>query len=65
MPTAAISIFICDGVPQYRVALAPRALVEFADACAFNQTPDSVFTRGTICSIRTTSGSRNDCRYAA
>ena len=29
---------ICDGVPQYRVALAPRALVEFAEACAFNQT---------------------------
>jgi N-hydroxyarylamine O-acetyltransferase len=47
---------ICDGVPQYRVALAPRALVEFADACAFNQTPDSVFMHGTICSIRTTTG---------
>jgi N-hydroxyarylamine O-acetyltransferase len=47
---------LCEGVPQYRVAVAPRALVEFADACAFNQTPDSVFTRGTICSIRTTAG---------
>jgi N-hydroxyarylamine O-acetyltransferase len=47
---------ICDGVPQYRVALAPRALVEFTAACAYNQTPDSVFMHGTICSIRTPAG---------
>ncbi len=47
---------ICDGVPQYSVALAPRALMEFADACAFNQTPDSLFMHGTICSIRTAAG---------
>ncbi len=30
--------------------------MEFAEACAFNQTPDSVFMHGTICSIRTAEG---------
>jgi N-hydroxyarylamine O-acetyltransferase len=48
---------LCEGVPQYRVALPPRALDDFTDACAWTQTsPDSVFLRGTICTIRTAAG---------
>jgi N-hydroxyarylamine O-acetyltransferase len=46
-----------EGVPQYRVARAPRALQDFVEGCAFQQTsPASVFTQGTICTIRTASG---------
>jgi N-hydroxyarylamine O-acetyltransferase len=30
--------------------------VEFTAACGYNQTPDSVFAHGTICSIRTPAG---------
>lgn len=44
-------------VPQYRFALDARALDEFVDACTYHQTsPESHFTRGSVCSIATESG---------
>jgi N-hydroxyarylamine O-acetyltransferase len=47
----------CDGALQYRVVGTPRALMDFQDGCTFHQTsPDSGFTRGTVCSIRTAAG---------
>jgi N-hydroxyarylamine O-acetyltransferase len=40
-----------DGVPQYRVEPRPRALADFEPTCWWQQTsPDSHFTRKTICS---------------
>jgi N-hydroxyarylamine O-acetyltransferase len=48
---------VCDGALQYRVVRTPRALVDFQEGCTFHQTsPDSGFTRGTVCSIRTATG---------
>jgi arylamine N-acetyltransferase len=48
---------LCEGVPQYRVAWPPRSLRDFAEGCAYQQTsPESVFTQGTICTIRTATG---------
>jgi N-hydroxyarylamine O-acetyltransferase len=48
---------VCDGAPQYRVVGTPRALMDFQDGCTFHQTsPDSGFTRATVCSIRTATG---------
>jgi N-hydroxyarylamine O-acetyltransferase len=48
---------ICDGAQQYRIVGMPRALTDFQDGCTFHQTsPDSGFTRGTVCSIRTATG---------
>ena len=42
---------ILDGKPQYRVEPRPRALTDFAPTCWWQQTsPDSHFTRSTICS---------------
>ena len=46
-----------EGVAQYRVARAARDFRDFAEGCVFQQTsPESVFTQGTICTIRTASG---------
>lgn len=46
-----------DGVPQHRFDLTPRRLDDFAEACLFHQTsPQSHFTRNTVCSIRTDAG---------
>jgi N-hydroxyarylamine O-acetyltransferase len=43
--------------PLYRFTPEPRALADFAEMCAFHQTSsDSVFTRGLICTLPTTSG---------
>ena len=40
-----------DGTPQYRIELRERALADFGPTCWWQQTsPDSHFTRGTICS---------------
>ncbi|MET0325623.1 MAG: arylamine N-acetyltransferase [Ilumatobacteraceae bacterium] len=44
-----------DG-PVYRAALAARPLGDFAPGCAFHQSPESHFTKNTICSIRTATG---------
>jgi N-hydroxyarylamine O-acetyltransferase len=47
-----------DGQPQYRVELRERSLAEFAPTCWWQQTsPDSNFTRSTVCS-RLTDGGR-------
>ena len=46
-----------DWVPQYRFGSYARDLAEFADACTYHQTsPESHFTRGSVCSIATESG---------
>ena len=46
-----------DSSPQYRFFPAPRRLADFVDACSFHQTsPESHFTRNTVCSIRTDDG---------
>lgn len=46
-----------DGTAQYRIDLTPRRLDEFADACVHHQSsPDSHFTRGTVCSLATAEG---------
>jgi N-hydroxyarylamine O-acetyltransferase len=43
--------------PQYALGLTPRRLEEFEDRCVFQQTsPDSHFTRNTICSLATETG---------
>lgn len=48
---------IKDGVPQYRLERRPRSLADFAPTCWWQQTsPDSHFTRGTICSRLTDDG---------
>jgi N-hydroxyarylamine O-acetyltransferase len=40
-----------DGQPQYRIELRPRSLADFTPTCWWQQTsPDSHFTRSTICS---------------
>jgi N-hydroxyarylamine O-acetyltransferase len=46
-----------NGRPQYRLERRPRALSDFAPTCWWQQTsPDSHFTRGTICSRLTATG---------
>jgi N-hydroxyarylamine O-acetyltransferase len=46
-----------DGAPQYRIEPRPRALADFAPTCWWQQTsPDSHFTRSTICSRLTGDG---------
>jgi N-hydroxyarylamine O-acetyltransferase len=45
-----------DGVPQYRFTPVPRRLADFAPGCTFHQSSESVFSRGTICTIRTPEG---------
>ena len=46
-----------DDVPQNRIQPAARSLADFADGCAFQQTsPDSIFTRGPVCTIRSARG---------
>ena len=48
---------LCDGVEQYRVTPVARELADFAAGCRFHQSsPDSPFTRGTVCTIRTPDG---------
>ena len=48
---------VFDGVPQNRIAPGPRELADFAPGCAFHQSsPESRFTQGTVCSIRTPEG---------
>jgi N-hydroxyarylamine O-acetyltransferase len=45
------------GEPQYALGLTPRRLEEFEDRCRFQQTsPDSHFTRSTVCSLATETG---------
>jgi N-hydroxyarylamine O-acetyltransferase len=46
-----------DGEPQHRFWPTPRALGDFAPGCEFHQSsPDSHFTSGPVCTIRTPSG---------
>jgi N-hydroxyarylamine O-acetyltransferase len=46
-----------EGEPQHRFWPTPRVLADFADGCAFHQTsPDSHFTSGPVCTLRTPSG---------
>ena len=46
-----------NGKPEYRFLLAPHALVEYAARCNFHQTsPESSFTRGSVCSLATKNG---------
>jgi N-hydroxyarylamine O-acetyltransferase len=48
---------LCDGVEQYRLTPASRALADFESGCRYHQSsPDSPFTRGTVCTIRTPDG---------
>jgi N-hydroxyarylamine O-acetyltransferase len=47
----------CDGMEQYRVTPVARALADFEPGCRYHQSsPDSPFTRGTVCTIRTPDG---------
>jgi N-hydroxyarylamine O-acetyltransferase len=47
----------CDDTPEYRVALAARGLADFEAGCRYHQTsPDSPFTRASVCTIRTPEG---------
>jgi N-hydroxyarylamine O-acetyltransferase len=47
----------CDGTEEYRVALAARVLEDFEPGCRYHQTsPESAFTRASVCSIRTPEG---------
>jgi N-hydroxyarylamine O-acetyltransferase len=46
-----------DGQPQYRIEQRPRRLADFVPTCWWQQTsPDSHFTRGTVCSRLTGDG---------
>jgi len=46
-----------DWEPQYIFSLIPRRLDEFSAMCHFQQTsPDSIFTRKTVCSLATPDG---------
>jgi N-hydroxyarylamine O-acetyltransferase len=46
-----------DGEVQYRFATRPRELADFAAACRYHQTsPESHFTRQTVCSLATADG---------
>ena len=48
---------LCDGVEQYRLTPPSRVLAEFEQGCRYHQSsPDSPFTRGTVCTIRTPDG---------
>ena len=50
---------ISDGnwKPLYLFTLVPRGIDDFAEMCRYHQTsPESHFTRGTICSIATSAG---------
>jgi N-hydroxyarylamine O-acetyltransferase len=48
---------LCDGAEQYRVTAVARPLADFAPGCTYHQSsPDSAFTRGTVCTIRTPDG---------
>ena len=48
---------LCDEVPEYRVSLDARRLEDFEPGCRFHQTsPDSPFTRASVCTIRTPDG---------
>jgi N-hydroxyarylamine O-acetyltransferase len=48
---------LCDGVEEYRLTPASRALADFEPGCRYHQSsPDSPFTRGTVCTIRTRDG---------
>lgn len=42
--------------PQYRFSATARPIDDFAPGCAFHQSPDSHFTKNTICSVRTDTG---------
>ncbi|MEM7585411.1 MAG: arylamine N-acetyltransferase [Acidobacteriota bacterium] len=49
--------------PQYRFSLEPRRLEDFEACCHHHQTsPESHFTRGTICSLLTAEGGRVSIR---
>ena len=46
-----------DGLQEFRVAPAGRALADFEPGCRYHQSsPDSPFTRGSVCTLRTTDG---------
>jgi N-hydroxyarylamine O-acetyltransferase len=48
---------IRDGEPQYRFSREAHRLADYAGGCAFHQSsPESPFTRGTVCTIRTPLG---------
>jgi N-hydroxyarylamine O-acetyltransferase len=54
---AGVLELVHDGVPQNRIRPAARSLADFADGCAFQQTsPDSIFTRAPVCTIRSARG---------
>ena len=45
-----------SGGPQYRFGTTGRPIDDFAPGCAFHQSPESHFTRNTVCSLRTDTG---------
>jgi arylamine N-acetyltransferase len=46
-----------DGEPQYRFDLTPRDLPDYEATCRYHQTsPESHFTRNTVCSLATPTG---------
>jgi N-hydroxyarylamine O-acetyltransferase len=46
-----------NGSLSYRLSPRPRALADFEPGCTYHQTsPDSHFTQGTVCSLRTPDG---------
>jgi N-hydroxyarylamine O-acetyltransferase len=46
-----------NGEVQFRFVTTPRQLADFTDACHYHQTsPQSHFTRGTVCSLATADG---------
>ncbi len=46
-----------DDVAQNRIQPAARSLADFADGCDYQQTsPDSIFTRNPVCTIRSAGG---------
>ena len=48
---------VCDGADEYCVSPAARVLDEFEPGCRFHQTsPESPFTRASVCTIRTPEG---------
>lgn len=46
-----------DGKLSYRLSVQPHALLDFQPGCTYHQTsPDSHFTKGSVCSMRTLAG---------
>ena len=56
-PGAACSSWCTTACAQNRIQPAARSLADFADGCDYQQTsPDSIFTRNPVCTIRSAGG---------